>query len=256
MLALAALLLAAVTPAPRPSAQQTNPFTLEPLPATAAPVPYIGRTRSRALCTAFRRAVAPAVQAAMQTDRTYAAFRTNLYDYIVKGNETSRDLMLLKMDGQVQSVVKATDALRKALDSHDFDAPANTASEDVEALTAIRRTMRAVLEAQKVELDAISGFVETERMTRLGQPSESEENMNRAVGLDASAPRGMATSAPSSSAFLRDSRDIFHGQRPSRTLALHDAHLLDRDLGDIAAFTERREAAANNVIVPATERCK
>jgi len=43
--------------------------------------------------------------------------------------------------------------------------------------------LEGVLAAQKVQLDAMSGFVETERMRRFGTLSESEQNMQRFTSM-------------------------------------------------------------------------
>jgi hypothetical protein len=57
------------------------------------------------------------------------------------------------------------------------------------------------------------------------------------------------------SGFLQDTSTTFNPQH--RTVSsLNDAHLLDRDLGDIAAVVGRYEDAATKVIVPAANSCK
>ena len=253
--------VAAATARPAPSPEPSNPFTLAPGPVPSAlPLPQIGRTRSRAVCTALRVAVAPAVQAAMLNDKTYGDLRKGVYDYTVYGTETSRDLKLMQMDNKVQAMVKSTDELDKALASHAFDPPPGARPEDAQAMSAMRSTMRGVLEAQKVQLDAMSGFVETERMRRFGQPSESEAALRRSTGPDVNSASGGQqlgsgySTPPPSSGFLRDTSMVF--KNPPGHISLDDAHHLDRDLGDIAAFTARREDAASKVIIPATNLCK
>jgi hypothetical protein len=254
VLVLAALVLVLATPVPKPTPQPTNPFTLDPIPAT--PLPVIGTTRSRALCTAFRRAIGPAVKAAMDTDKTYSDFRTRLYDYTVYGTETSRDLKLMQMDHQVQGIVKSVDDLETALNSHNFDAPPNAAPKDAEALTAIRKSLRSVLDSQKVQLDAMSGFVETERMSRFGKLNETEANMQSATNPNTVSrlPQAGPTDQPTSHAFLQDSSVML--RIPPGKISLDTAHKLDRDLADLAAVTSKREDAATKVIVPATQLCK
>jgi hypothetical protein len=256
VLLLAAVLVALATPPPTPAPAPTNPFNLNPIPA-ASSLPIIGTTHSRALCSAIRRAVTPAVVAAMANDKTYAGFRKNLWDYTVYGTETTRDFKLMQMDHSVQTMVKTVDDLETALNSHSFDSPPNASAKDTQALVDMRKTLRSVLEAQKVQLDAMSGFVETERMSRFGKLSESEANMAGATNPNDS-PRtpyqaGLPTQSPNR-AFLQDSSAYF--KIPAGKLSLDDAHKLDRDLGDIAAFTAKREAAATKAIVPATELCK
>ena len=45
-------------------------------------------------------------------------------------------------------------------------------------------------------------------------------------------------------------------KQPAGHIALADAQLLDKDLGQLQAFTGKREAAASDVIIPAANRCK
>ncbi len=255
MLVLAALVIALATPPPAPAPAPTNPFNLNPIPAGSA-LPIIGTTRSRALCSAMRRVVAPAVLAAMKNDKTYDGFRKRLWDYTVNGTETSRDLKLMQMDHTVQLMVKSVDDLETALNSHTFDSPPNAAPKDTQALSAMRQTLRGVLESQKVQLDVMSGFVETERMSRFGRLSESEANLARSTGPDQSTPNRpsvAATDAPSY-AFLHDSSNVF--KNPPGKISLDQAHNLDRDLSDLAAVTSKREDNASKIIIPATQLCK
>jgi hypothetical protein len=256
VLVLAALVIALSTPPPTPAPAPTNPFNLNPIPASSA-LPIIGTTRSRALCSAMRRVVAPAVLAAMKNDKTYDGFRKNLWDYTVNGTEASRDLKLMQMDRTVQSMVKSVDDFETALNSHGFDSPPNAAQKDAQALDSMRQTLRGVLQSQKVQLDVMSGFVETERMSRFGRMSESEANLARATSPDQSQlpnqPNAIASEAPNY-AFLRDSSSVF--KNPGSKISLDVAHNLDRDLGDLAAVTSKREDNASKVIIPATQLCK
>jgi len=254
------MLLALATPAPQPQPASTNPFNLEPVPA-GTPYPLIGTTRSRALCQAMRKVVAPAVLAAMTSDKTYATFRKSLIDYTVNGTETSRDFMLIRMDRAVDAMVKSTKDLESQLDSFNFTPPPNTGQRDAEALAKVRESLRGVLAAQKVELDAMSGFVETERMRTFGQLNETERNMQAAIGPPTSAPNmpnqsfgPSNTNDDSSYGFLHDSNNVF--KLPMSKISLDQAHFLDRDLGDLAAFTSKREDAASKAIIPAANLCK
>lgn len=254
MLVLSVLLLAAaVSPAPRPTA--TNPFTLAPIPAASAPsLPVIGTTRSKPLCSAIRQAVAPAVRAAMRNDQVYHAVRGNIFDYVVKDSDEARDLHLMQMDRRIDEMVKQVDALKTALDSPSLDVPHNASPEDGKALRDIRATLKSVLSAQQVQLDAMNGFVETERMRRFGTFNETETNMNRATqpnttsGLQADPDSAM-------NGFLKDSKQFVMPQHQT-VKTLGDAHRLDRDFGDIAAITAAREEKFTQAIVPAAKRCQ
>lgn len=248
MLALSVLLVALATPAPAPKPTATNPFTLAPIPST--PLPVIGTTRTRAVCTALRQAVAPAIQAAMKNDQTYTVLRKTIFDYVVKDGDTARDLRLVQMDRQVDAMVKNVDALQAALRAPALENP-KAPPEEAKTLRELREGLSGILAAQKVQLDAMSGFVETERMRRFGTPDESMRKMQATL-----ANPGMTGPTPSPvTGFLRDAGTAVLPQHETVT-TLADAHKLDRDLGDIAATTSVREQQATPVIVAASNGCK
>jgi len=247
----AALALASPAPAPKPS--PTNPFNLNPIP-TPVQLPVIGTTRNKPVCTAIRRAVAPAVAAAMKNDRTFGVLRKSIFDYVVKDSEEARDLHLMQMDRTVDDMVKYVDALQDAIKSSALD-PSIAKPEDAQTLRDLRVGLAGILSAEKTQLNVMSGFVETERMRRFGKLSESEQNMQRANNPNTTLPGGgLVTPAPMGG-FLRDTQDTFNPQHRTPT-TLNDAHLLDRDLGDITSMTDRYEQAASKVIIPAANSCK
>lgn len=253
--ALGALLLGVATPVPAPQPTPTNPFNLDRIPQ-ATTLPLIGTTRAKPVCTAIRRAIAPAVAAALKNDRTYGGLRKRIFDYVVKDSDEARDLHLMQMDHEVDLMVKNVDTLNDALKSPALDVGATTKPEDAKTLRDLRATLSNVLVAQKVQLNAMSGFVETERMRRFGQLSESELNMQRTNGPNLATGRGGPLETPPPvTGFLRDTQNTFD---PAHKVvsSLNDAHLLDRDLGDIAAFTTKHEDAASKVIIPAANSCK
>jgi hypothetical protein len=245
----------AATAAPAPKPAPTNPFNLDPIPRPTS-LPVIGTTRSRPVCTAIRQAVAPAIQAAMKSDQTFAGFKTSVYDYTVKETESSKDLRLMQMDHTVQEMVKSTDSLEKAVNSPGLDVPRTATPEDSATLVKLRAMLRGILSAQKVQLDAMSGFVETERMSRFGQLSETERAMRNATGPDIASdsyqPYPQQTQPPSSG-FLRDTSTIF--KQPAGTITLENARLLDKDLTELQSFTTKRENAATAAIIPAAKAC-
>ncbi len=253
--ALGALLLGVATPVPVPKPAPTNPFNLDPIPQ-ATTLPVIGTVKSKPVCTAIRRAIAPAVAAALKNDKTYGGLRKRIFDYVVKDSNEARDLHLMQMDHEVDLMVKNVDTLSDAIKSSALDIPATAKPEDAKMLRDLRSTLSAVLVAQKVQLNAMSGFVETERMRRFGQLSESELNMQRSNNPNLTAGRtGQLETPPPVSGFLRDTQTTFDPQHKTVS-SLNDAHLLDRDLGDIAAFTTKHEDAASKVIIPAANSCK
>jgi hypothetical protein len=256
IVALGAVVLALASPSPVPQPAPTNPFNLNPIPAPSN-LPLIGTTRAKPVCSAIRRAVAPAVAAAMKNDQTYGVLRKTIFDYVIKDTEEARDLHLMQMDRQIDGMVKNVDAIEEALKSSALDIPGTAKPEDAKTLRDLRRGLSAILTAQKAEVNAMSGFVETERMRRFGQLSESELNMQRAnMPNTANGPGGTVPSPIPVSGFLRDTETTFNKAHPTIGHGLNEAHLLDRDLGDIAAFVGKYEDAASKVIIPAANTCK
>jgi hypothetical protein len=257
-LVLGAVLLAAATPAPAPKPTPTNPFNLNPIPAPAPSLPVIGTTRAKPVCTAIRRAVAPAVAAALKNDKTYGTIRAKIFDYVVKDSDEAKDLHLMQMDRQVDEMVKNVDTLESALKSPALDIPPTAKPEDAKTLRDLRATLANVLVAQKYQLNTMSGFVETERMRRFGQLNETEQNMARS-NVPNIAPGGGPLPTPIPvSPFLRDQQPGSSSLNPRHPepKGLSDGKLLDRDLGDISAFTTKYEDAAAKVIIPAANSCK
>ena len=254
MLLLLPLVLALAAAPATPKPEPTNPFTLQPISSTPAPLPLIGTVHAKPLCTALRRAVAPAIQAAMKNDATYKVLRGRIFDYVVKDSDEARDMHLMQMDRQVDDLVKSTNALEDALKSPALDVPPTAKPEDAKTMRELKASMEQILAAQKVQLNVMSGFVETERSRRFGRLSETEQQMQNALAPPIAVNGAMITPSPVS-AFLRDSsiNILPEHQTPQ---SLHDAHLLDDDLRDISLVTQHTEEAATRVIVPATERCK
>jgi hypothetical protein len=250
--ALGALLVAVATPAPAP----TNPFNLNPIPLPSPSLPIIGTTRNKPVCTAIRRAIAPAVAASLKNDQVYGVIRKQIFDYVVKDSEEARDLHLMQMDRQVDAMVKHVDTLEQAIKSPALDIPATAKPEDAKTLRDLRASLASVLVAQKVQLNAMSGFVESERMRRFGEMSETQKNMQRANNPNVLQPGSSSLQTPAPlGAFLRDSQTTFNPQHRVAN-GLNDAHLLDRDLGDISAFTTKYEDVAAKIIIPAANSCK
>lgn len=253
----------AASPAPKPTAPAprptpTNPFNLNPIPLPSASLDVIGTTRSKPVCTAIRRALKPAVEAARKNDYTFGVLRKTVFDYVVKDSDPARDLHLMQMDRQVDAMVKNVNTMEDALKSTALDIPPNAKPEDAKMLRDLRRTLAGVLAAQKGELNAMNGFVETERMRRFGKLSESEQNMQNALVPNTVIPGTgtMATPIPVSP-FLRDTETTFNPQHMNGSPSgLRDGTLLDRDLGDIQAMVGRHEEEFTKVIVPAAKSCQ
>jgi hypothetical protein len=257
LLAAGALALALATPAPAPNPAPTNPFNLIPI-SPPPQLPVIGTTRSKPVCTAIRRAVAPAIAAAMRNDRTYSTLRSRIFDYVVKDSDEQRDMHLMQMDRTVDTMVKDVDALKDAVKSSALDAQANTKPDDAKLLHDLRQTLAGMLVAEKEQLDVMSGFVETERMRRFGQLNESEQQMQNSNGSNVlqQGTGQLGTPAPVGP-FLHDDpvQEMFNPKHPAPN-GLHSGRLLDHDLGDISAMTGKYEDAATKVIIAAANSCK
>jgi hypothetical protein len=251
VLTLPLLVLALASPSPQPA--PTNPFNLNPVPR-ATSLPIIGTTRTKPVCTAIRRGVKPALASAMQNDVIYGGTRKRIFDYIAKESDDTRDLRLMQMDAKVNDLVKSTDALEEALKDSTFVPGPKVRPEDAKTLKDLHDSLAGVLAAQRIQLDALSGFVETERARRYGKLDESQQAMigSTAVGPN---PNTMATIAPMTG-FLREQQDIFSDLKHPYPTGLNGATHIDRDLGDIAAFTAKREVVANRTIIAAVAACK
>jgi len=243
-------LLLSVMATPAPTA--TNPWTLDPIPAT--PPPLIGTTRNRPLCSALRTVVAPALQSAMATDRIYTVLRSRIFDYVVKDSDSARDLHLMQMDHEVDVMLKHINALEAAVNDPVLAPATNASGDDVKSLHDVKASLAGVLAAQKVEEDVLSGFVETERARRFAQPSESQQQLTNA--LQPAMAAGSYPTPPPITGFLND-RNMVSDALSQHQVAtsLHDAHKLDDDLGQIQSYTGRWEDAATKAIVPAAGRC-
>jgi len=249
-LVFSAAIVVAIQGTPAPAPTNPFPFTLGPLP-NAASVPIIGTTRSRPVCTAIRLAVKPALEAAMKNDTIYSAMRKTIFDYVVRDNDAARDLRIVQMDKQIADLVRSTSALDDATKSISFRPAPSTRTEDAKTLRELQGTLAGVLDAQRVQLDALSGFVETERARLFGRSDESVQQSQRAT-----APTGQTGSTPSPvTGFLADSQHTLVSQHPT-PVGLSGAHMLDRDLDDISVATTKREQSATRAIIAAAGQCR
>ncbi len=111
--------------------------------------------------------------------------------------------------------------------------------------------MAEVLVAQRVQLNAMNGFVETELMRRFSTLNESQVKLQGTLAPSiANRPAG-GQAPPSVGALLRVSNLAMAGAMTP----LHGAHLIDRDLSEISTFTTKYENAASKIITPAANGC-
>jgi hypothetical protein len=211
----------------------------------------IGSTRSHAVCTAIRVAVKPALESAMKNDQVYGSMRKTIFNYVARDSDQAKDLRIVQMDKEIADLVKSTDSLKDATESYAFRPAPSTSPEEAATLKNVQAKLKSLLAAQKVQLDALSGFVETERARRFGTLDESQQAMQSAT-----APTGNVGSTPSPvTGFLNDSSQSVIAQHDTPT-GLFGANRLDRDLGDIAATTTHSEQAATKAIIQAVGLCR
>lgn len=213
-----ALALLAASPEPQP----TNPFNLNPV----SPLPVIGTTRSRSLCTALRRSVLPALDASKKNEATFVAGRGLIYQYTIQNEGPGKDFKLFQLD---QKTITAMEANRTAFDRFLADpalVPRGARNPgDAALLERLQGQIRGLREAQEREINALSGFLETERMSRYRKRSETEEAMRSAVGA------GSAPTIAGDEKVMRDYAIYFNDPRGSISLA--NARAIDDDLAAI-----------------------
>jgi len=256
---LSVLLVALASPVPKP--EPTNPFTVDMTPAT--PLPHIGSTRARPICTALRQAVAPALKVAMQNDATSTTLRVAAYDFMVSATDVSADMKIMRMDRQVQSLHDSVNTLQDALNAPAWNLGPNPNPDDAKRLNDVRQAMLGTLEAQKVQLQAMSGFVDTERQVRFGTATEDERMMRKAtsggesvMGSNGTPQQADLNSLPTvaNEAFKKDAANVL--MTPVGHIAVSDAQKLDADLKMLAGWTDAREKVASRLVIGTSQSCQ
>jgi len=239
---LAALVLAALAPSPEP----TNPFTLTPV--SPSPIPLIGTTRSRQICTAVRRSVLPALEHAKSNDVHFSGARTSFFKYYVQNEGLGKDFILFKLD-QTTLV-----AMKKNLDAYDtllgdpaLIARAYQSPDDARLVTDLKARATVLRAAQDLEYEVLSGLLETERMNRFRQPSETEQSMRVALGTD------QLGQASGDEKVIEQYYDTFHGVAGLKGLA--SARAIDTDLETLQSISGKAAAALTQSADGALKRC-
>lgn len=211
----------------------------------------IGTTRSRSVCSAIRDGVKPALDAATTNDMIYTSMRKSVFNYVARDSEEARDLRIVQMDRQIADLVKSTKALEEATNSYTFKPAPSTSADETTLMKRLQGSLKGILSAQKIQLDAMSGFVETERSRRFGKLDEAQQQIAGSLS-----PTNKVGSSPSPvTGFLADSQHTLVSPH-STPVGLQGANLLDRDLGDIQNVTARREAIATKAIIDAAALCR
>jgi hypothetical protein len=258
MLMLSVLLVALASPVPKP--EPTNPFTVDTTPAQ--PLQHIGSTRSRPLCTALRQVVAPTLKIAMKNDASTTELRVAMYDFMVSATDISADMKIMRMDREVQTLHDSISTLQDALNAPAWNLGTSPSPDDTKSVAQMRQSMLGTLESQKVQLQAMSGLVDTERQIRLGTATEDERMMRKAtsgdqsvIGANGTPQQADLNSLPTvnNEAFKRDTANVL--STPVGHIAVSDAQKLDADLKMLAARTDAREKEASALIVTAAKSC-
>lgn len=172
---------AATKPAPKPS-------------PTASPLKVIVNVNSRSrLCVGLRRSVGPAISKVLQNDKTIAASRPLLQDYVKSAtlsSEGGKDMAVARLESLVGPLVKNTQAIEQLLGDTVYASKAKNESD--KQLMQIRAQLKSVLDQQKQALDLISGFVDT---VQLGEMQSQGFDYAKAInGGTSSSGQGGANS--------------------------------------------------------------
>lgn len=239
-----------VAPSPSPQPEPTNPFTLTPnTPPPASNLPVIGTTRSRMLCTALRRSVNPAVDAAKKNDAQFTGARGAFFKYYTQNEGLGKDFILFKIDQTTLT------QMQKNLDAYDalIADPALTVlayrnEADIQVVEQIKSRAKVLHAAQDLEIQMLSGLLETERMNRYRQPSELEQGMKVALGTD------KLGEAQGDAKVINQYYDYFHGV--AGLGALGTAKAIDSDLGTLQNIHVHAADTLKQVADDAAKNCR
>lgn len=243
LLVLVALIAGVVAPSPMP----TNPFTLDPA-TPAATLPTIGHTRSRAVCTAIHRSVIPALDLAQKNTATFTGARQAIFKYTVQNEGLGKDFVLFQLDqktlAQMQKNLDAYDALLAdpALVPRSAINP-----DDATLIATVKMRAQTLRDVENLQISTLSGFLETERMMRYRQQSETEQEASSAIGT-ANLP-----SATGDQKVIDDYYHYFHDAIGPGRLA--DAKAIDLDLGEMQQLSDKSASALRSVAADAIAQC-
>jgi len=242
-LALLTTLLAAAVPSPEP----TNPFTLTNTPAPV-PLTVIGGTRSRQLCTALRRSVLPAVDVARKNDVQFGGARNYWFKYYTQNEGLGKDFILFKLDQTtLVSMQKNLDQYDKLIDDPALVARGYQNPDDVKLVSELKARAKVLHAAQDLEIQILSGLLETERMNRYRKPSETEQSMKVALGTD------QLPAASGDEKTIEQYYDYFHGVAGLGSLGT--AKAIDRDLGVLQDIHQKSANTLQQTVADAQKKC-
>jgi hypothetical protein len=217
----------------------------EPTPAAESPLPDIGRTHSRTVCSVMRDTVGPAILATQRADKHFADARDALFSYVTETNTGARNLKHAQLDRVAVAMAEEVRKLKTAIEDPAFAAAAPPpASGEAAALFDARAALRTLYDNELAQLNALSGFVTTERFAQIRTELEEADLIRKVSDLPA---RGAPAFGPGAD------RPTSAQQRPNQ---LANAHELDRWTGRVAAETTKNEEAASRVILRVAALCR
>jgi hypothetical protein len=155
---------------------------------SASPLPEIGRTRSAPLaCTVIRDLVAPSLGAALDADAAFRDARAQVAGSGVQGafasREALRTLGLIRLGRNVTAMAQDVLTINRALGD-----PRVAKSQTDPAARELRDALQALYDAENEKLNAISSFVEGQRMAQLSGDDETSRQMQRVTAMDPHRP--------------------------------------------------------------------
>lgn len=212
----------------------------------SSPLPEIGRTRSRALCTTLREVVAPAILRTKDADNEFSAARSAIFESVA-GDAAGRAMTNRKVERALDAMTRHVLALGTLLGDRRLAGATDDAATGTEKASAdVRVAMRVLYESESRQLNALNAFVETGRRTELMADDEEALGMKAALKDIVPPPRAANVAG----------RESYLGAPPRYTNKLAEANEIDRWIGRVVAITNKREDLAGKVITAAAALCR
>ncbi|HEY0614625.1 MAG TPA: hypothetical protein VGC96_08290 [Candidatus Elarobacter sp.] len=235
--------------------------TVAPPSPIASALPEIGRTKATRLpCAVIRDLVAPSLGAALDASAAFDAAKGDLRRYAAipgarRPNQAAQTLVLMALDRKKSAIAKDVLTINAALG--DTRVARNQKDPSTREL---RDALQALYDAENTKLNALSGFVESQRLSQLLDQDESMSQLGQATGTSArpdsarALPTPQPFNRPSATAAAAKSR-----QNPDAYAAATEIAVSPEDAVTSAAGAdtiEGKEAAAAAAIVKVAKTCR
>jgi hypothetical protein len=211
-----------------------------------SPLPEIGRTRSRSLCSTLHDVVAPAILRTKDADTEFASARNAIFDSVA-GSISGRAMTNRKIERSLQAMVQDLIALETLLRDRRLAAGTDSAAKGAEkAGQDVVIAMRMLYESQTRQLNLLNAFIETGRRLELSEDDENALLMKSALKGIVPPPQGSTVAG----------HETYLGGPPRYANQLSEAHDIDRWIGQIVTITDKREDMAGKVISAAAALCR